>query len=49
MCPPPPISILSVPQADGYTCEEVSHLVEALFEASEYRRDALARIRASSW
>lgn len=39
----------AVPQACGFDAQEVEHLVCALFEASEYRRDALGRIRASAW
>ncbi len=36
-------------QAAGFTADEVMHLLCALFEQSEYRRDALARIKASAW
>ncbi len=36
-------------QAVGFTADEVVHLLCALFEPSEYRRDAIARIRASAW
>jgi hypothetical protein len=36
-------------QAVGFDAGEVVQLVCALFEASEYRRDAVARIQASAW
>ncbi|GFH28191.1 uncharacterized protein HaLaN_26638, partial [Haematococcus lacustris] len=36
-------------QAAGFNADDVQHLLCALFEASEYRRDALARVAASSW
>lgn len=40
---------MSHAQADGFQVDEMEHLLRALFEDSEYRRDALARIRASAW
>ncbi|GFH30222.1 uncharacterized protein HaLaN_29029, partial [Haematococcus lacustris] len=36
-------------EAAGFDPDDVQHLLCALFEASEYRRDALARVAASSW
>jgi ATP-dependent protease Clp ATPase subunit len=36
-------------QVAGFDADEVEHLLCALFEASDYRRDAIARVRASAW
>ena len=33
---------------DGWARAEVEHLLAALFEDSEYRQDAMARVRASA-
>ena len=46
--PPPPWNRTdgSLSHDGGWEKQEVMHLVTALFEDSEYRRDALQRIKA---
>ena len=44
--PPPSTTCL---QDAGFDAEELEHLLCALFENSEHRRAALARVRASAW
>jgi len=34
---------------EGWERSEIEHLINALFEESEYRRDALKRVQAATW